>query len=31
VYIHGNRELIERGVDEKTGLNFYKIYFEQET
>lgn len=31
VYIHGNRDLIERGVDEETGLNFYKIYFEEES
>ncbi|MEO6832382.1 MAG: nucleoid-associated protein [Chitinophagaceae bacterium] len=30
VYVHGNRELIERGFDEKTGLNYYKIYFEEE-
>jgi hypothetical protein len=31
VYIHGKRELIERGFDERTGLNYYKIYFEEET
>ncbi len=31
VYIHGKRELIERGFDEETGLNFYKIYFEEES
>ncbi len=30
VYIHGKRELIERGYDEATGLNYYKIYFEEE-
>ncbi|MBS1644682.1 MAG: nucleoid-associated protein [Bacteroidetes bacterium] len=30
VYVHGNRELIERGFDPKTGLHFYKIYFEEE-
>lgn len=30
VYVHGNREMIERGFDEKTGLNYYKIYFEEE-
>ncbi len=30
IYIHGNRELIEQGVDEK-GRKFYKIYFEQES
>lgn len=30
VYIHGNRELIERGV-EADGRKFYKIYYENET
>ncbi len=30
IYIHGNRELIEQGVD-KDGRKFYKIYFEKET
>ncbi|TRX53063.1 nucleoid-associated protein [Fulvivirga sp. M361] len=30
VYIHGNRELIEKGVDEQTGRKFYKIYFDEE-
>lgn len=30
VYIHGNRELIEQGVDED-GRKFYKIYYEQES
>ena len=29
IYIHGNRELIEQGV-EKDGRKFYKIYFEKE-
>jgi hypothetical protein len=29
IYIHGNHELIEQGVD-KDGRKFYKIYFEQE-
>ena len=30
IYIHGKRELIEKGVDEN-GRKFYKIYFEEET
>ncbi len=30
IYIHGNRELIEQGVD-KDGRKYYKIYFEKET
>ncbi|MDX1957403.1 MAG: nucleoid-associated protein [Leptospiraceae bacterium] len=29
IYIHGNRELIEQGV-EKDGRKFYKIYFHEE-
>ncbi len=29
IYIHGNRELIESGVDE-TGRKYYKIYYEEE-
>lgn len=29
VYIHGNRELIERGVD-SDGRKYYKIYYENE-
>lgn len=31
IYIHGNRELIEKGFDEHTNKHFYKIYFDQET
>lgn len=30
VYIHGKRDYIERGYDDERGLNYYKIYFEQE-
>lgn len=30
IYIHGNRELIEQGIDDN-GRKFYKIYYEQET
>ncbi len=29
IYIHGNRELIEKGVDDK-GRKFYKIFYDQE-
>lgn len=29
IYIHGNRELIEQGVDQD-GRKFYKIYFDRE-
>ena len=31
VYIHGRRDLIEKGVDEITGKKFYKLYFEEES
>ncbi len=30
IYIHGDRELIEQGID-KDGRKFYKIYYEAET
>jgi len=30
VYIHGKRELIEKGFDDDKGKNFYKLYFDQE-
>lgn len=30
IYIHGNRELIERGFDEIANKHYYKIYFDHE-
>lgn len=30
IYIHGRRDLIEKGIDEKTGRKYYKIYFDEE-
>lgn len=30
IYVHGSNEFIEKGVDELTGLNYYKIFFKQE-
>jgi hypothetical protein len=30
IYVHGNRELIEKGYDEALGKHYYKIYFDQE-
>lgn len=30
IYIHGNKELIEKGFDEALNLNFYKVYFREE-
>ena len=31
IYIHGNRELIEKGFDQTMNRHYYKIYFDQET
>jgi hypothetical protein len=31
IYIHGDRELIEKGFDESAGKHFYKIYFDHES
>jgi len=31
VYIHGKRDLLEKGFDEDKGMNFYKLFFEQES
>jgi hypothetical protein len=31
VYIHGDRELVERGYDEATNMNYYKLLFENES
>lgn len=30
IYIHGDRELIEQGYDDRIGKKFYKIYFDEE-
>ena len=30
IYIHGNKEMIEKGV-EKDGRKYYKIYYETES
>jgi hypothetical protein len=30
IYVHGNRDLIEQGIDEN-GRKFYKIYYQEET
>ncbi len=31
IYIHGSRELIEKGYDEEVGKHYYKIWFDEET
>jgi hypothetical protein len=30
IYVHGERELIEKGFDQNRGLNYYKIFFKSE-
>jgi hypothetical protein len=30
IYIHGNKDLIEKGFDEGKHMNFYKVYFKEE-
>jgi len=31
IYIHGDRDMIEKGYDASIGKHYYKIYFEEET
>ncbi len=30
IYIHGNKDMIERGYDDDKSMNFYKVYFREE-
>ena len=30
IYIHGNKELIEKGSDDEKAMNYYKVYFKEE-
>ncbi|GAA3959318.1 hypothetical protein FHS10_002340 [Mucilaginibacter dorajii] len=30
IYIHGDKELIEKGFDDGKAMNFYKVYFKEE-
>lgn len=30
IYIHGNREYVEKGFDEVVGMNYYKLFFNNE-
>lgn len=30
VYVHGRREFIEKGFDSQKGMNYYKLFYEQE-
>jgi len=31
IYIHGDKDLIERGRDDASGMNFYKIFYREES
>lgn len=31
IYIHGDRKLVETGFDNERAMNFYKLYFREET
>ncbi|WP_432714391.1 nucleoid-associated protein [Pedobacter sp.] len=31
IYIHGSSDLIERGFDEEKSLNYYKVYYKEES
>jgi hypothetical protein len=31
VYVHGNKDMIEKGYDEEKRMNYYKIYFREES
>ncbi len=30
IYVHGNRDYIVKGYDEKTGMNYYQVFFNEE-
>jgi len=30
IYIHGDRELIEKGFDDGKGMNYYRVFFKEE-
>ena len=30
IYIHGNKDLIEKGFDTERNMNYYKVYFKEE-
>ena len=31
IYVHGNRQLIEKGYDDDRDMNFYKVFFKEES
>jgi len=30
IYVHGNRDLIRKGYDEESGMNFYQVFYKEE-
>lgn len=30
IYIHGDKDLIEKGFDDDKAMNYYKVYFKEE-
>jgi hypothetical protein len=30
IYVHGNRDLIRKGHDDETGMDYYQLFFEEE-
>jgi hypothetical protein len=30
IYIHGERQMVEKGYDAEKQLNFYKLFFKEE-
>lgn len=30
IYVHGSNQFIQKGFDEKTGMNFYQLFFKEE-
>ena len=30
IYVHGNKEMIKKGVDDASGLNFYQLFYHEE-
>ena len=31
IYVHGSRDRINKGFDPEKGLNYYQVYFDEET
>lgn len=31
IYVHGNKEMIKKGFDDKTGMNFYQLFYQDES